>query len=114
MVDGKNQASQGDEDLEKIMQEINSIEQESNYVETGGAAVRNIADHSRAKTTDAGSSPQSLTLELNGTLQLKLIFTSGARSMELSCNEDGLTCRLADGSEFRVPLTQGSATRKTA
>jgi putative NADH-flavin reductase len=108
MVDGKNQTNSGDEDLEKIMQEINSIEQESAVQETSAAALpQNVKAFPKGEKTS-----QSLTMELNGSIQLRLVFASGARSMEISCDESGFICRLADGSEFRIPM--GAPVRKTA
>jgi hypothetical protein len=64
-------------------------------------------------SVSSASSPQSLTLEMNGAINLKLSFKSGERSIEVSCTEEALICRMADGSEFRIPVGDGKA-RKAA
>lgn len=46
---------------------------------------------------------QSLTMELSGVVNLKLCFASGDRSIEVHCTEEALVCRMADGTEFRIP-----------
>jgi hypothetical protein len=46
---------------------------------------------------------QALTLELTGVINLKLCFSSGERSIEVFCTEESLLCRMADGTEFRIP-----------
>lgn len=50
-----------------------------------------------------GKSDQSLTMELTGVVNLKLCFASGERSIEVICTEEALLCRMADGTEFRIP-----------
>ncbi|NUM89026.1 MAG: hypothetical protein HUU37_07470 [Bdellovibrionales bacterium] len=56
---------------------------------------------------------QNLKLELRGSINLKLIFSSGERSIEVFCTEDALICRMADGTEFKIP-TGIHSTRKRA
>jgi hypothetical protein len=42
-------------------------------------------------------------MELSGVVNLKLCFASGDRSIEVHCTEEALICRMADGTEFRIP-----------
>lgn len=63
---------------------------------------------------EATASPQqALTLEMNGVINLKLAFKNGDRSIEVICSEEALICRMADGTEFKIP-TGHSKVRKAA
>jgi hypothetical protein len=73
-----------------------------------------IADMAKEEETEApaplalaksskGRPEQSLTMELTGVVNLKLCFASGERSIEVVCTEETLICRMADGTEFRIP-----------
>lgn len=55
------------------------------------------------KTATKKDAEQSLTMELTGVVNLKLCFASGERSIEVHCTEEALICRMADGTEFRIP-----------
>lgn len=56
------------------------------------------------KTKESAVKPeQALSLELTGVINLKLCFASGERSIEVLCTEEALVCRMADGTEFRIP-----------
>jgi len=65
------------------------------------------------KKTPVSASNQALTLEMNGVVNLKLHFKNGDRSIEVLCSEDYLTCRMADGTEFKIPTGNGKV-RKVA
>ena len=56
---------------------------------------------------------QGLTMEMQGVVNLKVCFTSGDRAIEIICSEDILICRMADGTEFRIP-TGFSVAKKDA
>lgn len=118
MVDGKNQVEAGEEeDLEKIMQEINSIEQEGVAMQHDKktATVHALPPQGvKSAPTSTGSEEQSLRLELTGSIHMRLSFASGARSVDLYCTDDSLVCRLADGSEFRVPLHTNVSAKRSA
>ncbi len=62
----------------------------------------------------AETAEQSLKLELRGSINLKLIFSSGERSIEVFCTEDALICRMADGTEFKIPTGIHSARKRAA
>ena len=70
---------------------------------SGDAAVPIRAAKGRAKPVGNGAISQSLTLELTGTLNLKLGFVTGTKSVELICTDDALVCRFGDGTEVRIP-----------
>lgn len=59
------------------------------------------------------SPAQALTLEMNGVINLKLSFKNGERQIDVICSEDALVCRMADGTEFRIPTGHGKV-RKAA
>lgn len=132
MVDEKNQdngAASEDVDFTKIMQEIAQEEAALTQEEPADilkevreATVHSIHDPayhaSRTKpavATEAGEK-QSLSLELSGTMQIKLHFASGGRSIEISCSDDAMICKFADGTEFRIPVgkSQDIASKKSA
>jgi len=117
MSDKNNPVSGGtaaDEDLEKIMQEI--ISEETNLSETKEATVQDISTAAKAGKIKAeeNTEKQTLSLELSGSINLKLYFSSGERSIEVSCGEDAMICRLADGSEFRIPFGTVANNKKSA
>jgi len=47
---------------------------------------------------------QSMTLEVQGNLHLKLVFQQGDKAIELRLDENILICKMADGTEFRIPF----------
>ena len=49
------------------------------------------------------NSEQALTMELKGTMNLKISFTNGDKKIDVMCTEDFLICRMADGTEFKIP-----------
>jgi hypothetical protein len=61
------------------------------------APLASVADLPKARSN------QGLTMELQGVVNLKVCFTSGDRAIEIVCSEDALVCRMADGTEFRIP-----------
>ena len=64
-------------------------------------------------SSPVSSSQQTLSLEMNGVINLKLSFKNGDRNIEVICSEDALVCRMADGTEFRIP-TGDSKVRNAA
>lgn len=74
-----------------------------------------IADISREDARQAVAAPaaasrvarpssQSMTLEVQGNLHLKLVFQQGDKTIELRLDENILICKMADGTEFRIPF----------
>ncbi len=76
-------------------------------------AVASNVTHLRAPSAPETTADQSLTLEMNGVINLKLNFKNGDRNIEVICGEEALICRMADGTEFRIP-TGYSKARKAA
>ena len=132
MVDEKNQVSEeqlSEDDLDKIMKEIVAEEsaneisaaEESAPVAAAPQPTAAPANKSASVTPiravspkSSGSSEQALKLEFTGPINLKLQFSSGSRSIELICGDDTLICRMADGTEFRIPTGGTSVVRKSA
>ena len=104
-----------EDELDAIIGEIESMNQEvmkPNEVKTAkkSASVTPI----RSKTANTGTESQSLKLELTGSLNLRLAFSSGSKSIDLICQDDALICRFADGTEFRIPIQDSVASDKKA
>lgn len=59
---------------------------------------------SSASPRVARTASQSMTLEVQGNLHLKLVFQQGDKSIELRLDENILVCKMADGTEFRIPF----------
>lgn len=129
MVDEKNQVSEeqlSEDDLDKIMKEIVAEESASDTAATAetaapAATVQPIASQKpatvtpiRANTGKNSGGDQALKLEFTGPINLKLQFNSGSRSIELICSDETLVCRMADGTEFRIPTGGTGSVRKTA
>lgn len=95
-----------EDELDQIIQDMSK----DDLVETAPKAP--VLDLVQGKK-QAEASPQALTLEMSGVVNLKLCFRSGERGIEVLCSEDALVCRLADGTEFRIPTGNGKA-RKAA
>ena len=92
--------------------ELDQIIEDMAKEETASAPVLSLARGTKAATKTA--SEQSLTLELKGVIDLKLCFASGDRSIEVLCTEDALLCRMADGTEFKIPTGMKNAKRNAA
>jgi|GEM_PF-6663901 len=105
MADKK--ADISEDELDQIIQDMSKEEEPETSAKPVVSAVQN------AKKNSTGSSEQALTLEMNGVINLKLCFKNGDRSIEVICSEDALICRMADGTEFRIP-TGNSKARKAA
>jgi hypothetical protein len=87
-----------DDDLDQIIQDMSKEEEE---VKTTSAPALSVVGK---KTSAPMERPdQALSLELTGVVNLKLCFSSGERSIEVLCTEEALVCRMADGTEFRIP-----------
>jgi hypothetical protein len=77
--------------------------------------------HSKKKVTSSAVTPsqqtqpsqQSLSMEMNGVINLKLSFKNGGRSIEVHCTEEHLLFKMADGTEFKIP-TGNAVVRKIA
>jgi hypothetical protein len=57
---------------------------------------------------------QALKLEFTGPINLKLAFTTGNKTIEISCSDDALVCKMADGTEFKIPTSALGSARKSA
>lgn len=68
----------------------------------------------KADPVPEASSDQTLKMELQGVVNLKVNFSSGGRSVELICSEEALVCRMADGTEFRIPLNMAGGAKRNA
>lgn len=86
---------QDDDELDQIIRDM--AEEEDN------APAMNATPLKAVKSSAKNQADQSLTMELTGVINLKLCFASGERSIEVLCTEEALLCRMADGTEFRIP-----------
>ena len=88
-------------ELDQLMEDLASEDTQPAAKEAAVAEVRQLptATHSDF----AADAEQSLKLELKGSINLKLCFNSGERSIEVFCAEEALICRMADGTEFKIP-----------
>ncbi len=105
MADKKEDISE--DELDQIIQDMSKDEEPEVKAKPAVVAVQG------KRTSAAPSSQQALTLEMNGVINLKLSFKNGDRNIEVICSEDALVCRMADGTEFRIP-TGDSKARKAA
>jgi len=96
MADEKKVEEAPEDELDQI---IRDMADEEAATPIASPAV-SLAKAPRATKKDA---EQSLTMELSGVVNLKLCFASGDRSIEVHCTEEALICRMADGTEFRIP-----------
>ncbi|HEY8279953.1 MAG TPA: hypothetical protein VIH99_10030 [Bdellovibrionota bacterium] len=95
MADKKDAKEDMSEDeLDQIIQDMSKDE--------GEASAKPALEAVQGKKKSA-SSQQALTLEMNGVINLKLCFKDGDRVIEVVCSEEALVCRMADGTEFRIP-----------
>ena len=105
MVDEENKPeSDIDDDVDHIIQEI-SEEDPSFSSNVSPLTVATSVEKPAPVPTKSSSEnlEQCLTLELKGSIQLTLCFVSGDRRIEVICGEDALVCRMADGTEFKIP-----------
>lgn len=101
MADEKNSKDDmSDEDLDQIIQQISKEEETPKAKPAAAAPNLSVINGKKAAASKA---EQSLNLELTGVINLKLCFSSGERSIEVLCTEEALICRMADGTEFRIP-----------
>ncbi len=96
------------EDLDKIMQDIAKEEAAPQKAPNPGLSLIKGAEQQAPKA----AKEQALTLELTGQINLKLNFSSGERSIEVFCTEEALLCRMADGTEFRIPTGIAAPVKK--
>lgn len=109
---GKEEMSE--DELDQIIQDM-SKDEEAGETEAAASAPKaapalELVQGAKKK---GGSSSQALTLEMNGVVNLKLCFKNGERSIEVHCTEEHLLCRMADGTEFKIPTGVHKA-RKSA
>lgn len=98
-----------DAELDQIIEDISKDDEVAKASATPQLSVAKAAPP-KPKTKDE----QALTLELTGVINLKLCFSSGERSIEVFCTEEALLCRMADGTEFRIPTGIPSRKRDVA
>lgn len=96
MADEKKMEEVPEDELDQI---IRDMADEENAAPAPTPAL-SLAKTAKPTKKDA---EQSLTMELSGVVNLKLCFASGDRSIEVHCTEEALVCRMADGTEFRIP-----------
>lgn len=96
MADEKKIDEAPEDELDQIIRDM-ADEEAATPVATPAVS---LAKSPKATKKDA---EQSLTMELSGVVNLKLCFASGDRSIEVHCTEEALICRMADGTEFRIP-----------
>lgn len=130
LLEGANLGVSADDDLDSIMQELESMEAEvsaspeakpdeagveevvSEASASTEAPVANIRSVKKTRSSVASAAPatQALTMELTGSLNLKLNFATGNRTVELVCTDDALICRFGDGTEVRIPTDTARST----
>lgn len=106
MADEKKSDDMSEDELDQIIADMSKEEEEAAPTPPVSLVKGNKA---QAKPPADG---QSLTMELTGVVNLKLCFASGERSIEVTCTEEALLCRMADGTEFRIPT--GIAKKRNA
>jgi hypothetical protein len=97
MAEGKKNDDVTEDELDQIIQDMAAEE------EPAAPQPIPLHKHVPAKAKAKKSAEQSLTMELTGVVNLKLCFASGDRSIEVICTEEALLCKMADGTEFRIP-----------
>lgn len=101
----KNIDKEMEEELEQIIEDIASDEDTKQQ-----SAPLKLVKTPKDETVSAHGD-QVLSMQLTGPINLRLSFSNGDRAIELECTENGLLCRMADGTEFKIPT---SAVRKAA
>lgn len=107
MADKKDDISE--DELDQIIQDMSKEEPASPEEKPALTLVQG----KKGSPTPESTNSQALTLEMNGVINLKLCFKNGERQIEVVCSEEALVCRMADGTEFRIP-TGHSKVRKAA
>lgn len=93
-------------ELDQLMADLASedtTDTASSTEESPVAEVRQLPTATTEGESFLADADQSLKLELKGSINLKLCFSSGDRSIEVFCAEEALICRMADGTEFKIP-----------
>jgi hypothetical protein len=98
MADEKKSEEVSEDELDQIIADMSKEEEAP-----APAPVKILKTAKTAPSAPKGNSEQSLSMQLTGVINLKLNFASGDRSIELTCTEEALLCRMADGTEFRIP-----------
>lgn len=128
MNDEKKSEDMSDDELDQIIQDMSKEdEQATAHAEEAREAAPEVTkapveDFKPARVLHVAkpvakapaATDQSLTMELQGVVNLKVNFSSGGRSVELVCSEDALVCKMADGTEFRIPLNQANGAKRNA
>lgn len=113
MADKKEAVEEISEDeLDQIIQDMSAAEQSEAASSTLEEEVEEAASYKRGSRES--SEDRSVSLELTGVVNLRLSFRDGERTIDLSCSEDELVCRTADGAEFRIPTAGHGRARKAA
>lgn len=100
-----------DDEIDQIIEDISKEDTTAKPVAAPLSLVQGEKMSSSSKPKD---NDQALTMELTGVVNLKLCFSSGDRSIELLCTEEALLCRMADGTEFRIPTGIRTSKRNAA
>lgn len=117
MADQKKTAEEiSDDELNQIIEDMSTSEGEPSAAKPAVTLVHSATSTTPppavTKTGTTATGNQALSLELTGVVNLKLSFSSGDRTMELLCTEEALVCRMADGTEFRIPTQSKAKVRK--
>jgi hypothetical protein len=110
--DAKEEISE--DELDQIIQDMSKDEpEEAASPQASVPTMELVQSKKKAASPVSSSSQQALTLEMNGVVNLKLCFKNGERSIEVHCTEEHLLCKMADGTEFKIP-TGNAKVRKAA
>jgi hypothetical protein len=105
----KAQEDISEDELDQIIQDMSKDEETEKPAEKPALELVQGAKKKVAPVAD-----QTIALELKGVVNLKLSFKNGDRAIEVLCSEDYLTCRMADGTEFKIPTGNAKTARKAA
>lgn len=67
-----------------------------------------------SKISNGAGAPGTLSMTLKGDMELELNYEAGEQSVALRFEDGFFIVQLADGTEFRVPMKNASASRKSA
>lgn len=101
-----------EDELDQIIQDM-SKEEEDEETEAPVSVAPSLEAVQAMRKPAESNAQQSISLEMSGVINLKLNFKNGERNLEVICTDDALICRMADGTEFRIPTGNAKA-RKAA
>ncbi len=110
MANEKKTEAMSDDELDQIIQDMSQEDEQA----TAEPPLSIVAAEKSYAAPSSTRGDQSLTMELQGVVNLKVNFSSGGRSIELVCSEEALVCRMADGTEFRIPIGASASKKKAA